>query len=150
MSHSYTSNLTHCVWSTKERTKIIDAELRPRLWAFIGGIARQNDMKALAVGGTSDHVHALLSLPSSMSVSKAVQLVKGGSSKWVHETFPTRWTFAWQEGYGAFSVSISHVDATVAYIQNQEGHHRKRSFEEEYLSFLRKHWIEFDEKFVWG
>src|SRR5437868_3972852 len=150
MPHSYTSNLMHCVWSTKERLKVINEEVRPRLWAFVGGIARQNDMKALAVGGTSDHVHALLSLPAGTPVSKAVQLIKGGSSKWVHETFPTRRTFAWQEGYGAFSLSVSHVDATVAYIQTQEEHHRRKTFEEEFLSFLRKHGIRFDEKFVWG
>ena len=85
-----------------------------------------------------------------MPVSKAVQLIKGGSSKWVHETFPLRRTFAWQEGYGAFSVSVSHVDATVAYILSQEEHHKKRTFEEEFISFLRKHGIEFDERFVWG
>lgn len=150
MPHSYTSNLMHCVWSTKERAKVIDVELRPRLWAFIGGIARQNDMKALAVGGTSDHTHVLLSLPSIMPIAKAVQLVKGGSSKWVHENFPAHRAFAWQEGYGAFSISISHVDATVAYIQTQEEHHRKRTFEEEFRSFLRKHGIEFDERFLWG
>ena len=150
MPHSYTSNLTHCVWSTKERLKVIDSEMRPRLWAFVGGIARQNGMRALAVGGIEDHVHVLLSLPANMSVSKAVQLIKGGSSKWVHETFPMRRTFAWQEGYGAFSVSVSHVDATVAYILAQEEHHKKRTFEEEFLSFLRKHGIEFDERFVWG
>jgi hypothetical protein len=83
-------------------------------------------------------------------VSKAVQLIKGGSSKWAHETFPSRRTFAWQEGYGAFSVSISHVEVTVKYILNQEEHHRKRTFEEEFVSFLRKHGVEFDERFVWG
>lgn len=150
MPHSYTSNLVHCVWSTKERLKIIDGEMRPRLWAFVGGIARQNEVRALAVGGIEDHVHALLPLPANVSASKAVQLIKGGSSKWVHETFPSRRAFSWQEGYGAFSVSVSHVGATVAYIQSQAGHHRKRTFEEEFLSFLRKHGIQFDERFVWG
>lgn len=85
-----------------------------------------------------------------MPIAKAVQLIKGGSSKWVHDTFPARRAFAWQEGYGAFSVSVSHVSATVAYIQTQEEHHRRRTFEEEFLTFLRKHNIEFDEKFVWG
>ena len=88
MSHSYASCLYHCVWSTKQRQRIIIPELRERLWPYIGGIAKQNRMKALAIGGVEDHVHVLLSLPSSVSVSKSLQLIKGGSSKWVHDTFP--------------------------------------------------------------
>ena len=150
MPHSYASVLMHCVFSTKERRKLIDVELRERLWPFIGGGARENGMKALAVGGVEDHAHVLLSLPATIPVAKAVQLIKGGSSKWVHETFPERRGFAWQEGYGAFSVSISHVGDTIAYIQNQAEHHRSTSFEDEYRAFLRKHAIEFDERHVWG
>ena len=107
-------------------------------------------MKAIAVGGIADHVHLLLSLPATMPVAKAMQLVKGGSSKFVHETFTEQRAFAWQEGYGAFSVSISHVEETVAYIQRQEEHHRKKTFEEEFRSFLQKHGIEYDERQVWG
>ena len=131
MPHSYASILMHCVWSTKERHKALDAGVRERLWAFIGGIARQNGMKALAVGGIEDHVHVLLSLPATMAVSKAVQLLKGGSSKWLHDTYPALSRFAWQEGYGAFSVSVSHVAGTVEYIRGQEEHtgggHSRRS-----------------------
>ena len=96
MSHSYASCLYHCVWSTKQRQRIIIPELRERLWPYIGGIAKQNRMKALAIGGVEDHVHLLLSLPSSVSVSKSLQLIKGGSSKWVHDTFPEQRHFAWQ------------------------------------------------------
>ena len=99
-------------------------------------------MKALAIGGTSDHVHALLSLPSMMSFAKAVQLIKGGSSKWVHETSPERRKFEWQEGYGAFSVSASQVPKTIAYINNQKEHHRRKTFQEEFLELLKKHAIE--------
>lgn len=149
MPHTYVSNLIHCVFSTKGRRKIISSELQESLWPFIGGIARQNAMKALSIGGTTDHIHILLSLPSVMPVSKAVQLLKGGSSTWIHERFKER-DFAWQEGYGAFSVSISHVEETMAYIRNQAEHHRKRTFEEEFKSFLRKHSIEYDEAHVWG
>ncbi len=140
----------HCVWSTKDRHKIIDLDLQQRLWPFIGGIARQNKIKALAIGGVEDHVHVLLSLPADVSVSEAVRKIKGGSSKWVHETFPALKGFAWQEGYGAFSVSVSHVQDTIRYIETQAEHHRKKTFEEEYLMFLRKHGIPYDERYVWG
>jgi putative transposase len=105
------------------------------------GIARENDIRALAVGGVADHVHLLLSLPATLSVSKALQLLKGNSSKWLRETFPELRSqgFAWQEGFGAFSVSISGVEETVQYIQTQEEHHRKKSFHEEWETFLKKH-----------
>jgi REP element-mobilizing transposase RayT len=150
MPHSYLSNLMHCVFSTKERRKLITPELQQRLWPFIGGIAKENGMKPIAIGGIADHVHILLSLPATMPIAKAMQLIKGGSSKFVHETFPDQRAFAWQEGYGAFSVSISHVEETVAYIQRQEEHHRKKTFEEEFRAFLQKHGIEYDERHVWG
>jgi putative transposase len=150
MSHTHASCLFHCIFSTKYRRKTIAPELKERLWAFLGGVARKNDMKALAVGGTENHVHILLSVPAAVPLAKAVQLIKGGSSKWVHETFPANHDFSWQEGYGAFSVGISQVGDTVAYIQKQEEHHRTRSFEEEFIAFLKKHRIEYDERFVWG
>ena len=150
MPHSYVSNLVHCVFSTKERRKSIAPDIKDRLWAFIGGIARENQMKALVVGGTADHVHALLALPATMAVAKAVQLIKGGSSKWVHDTFPMHRHFAWQQRYGAFTISISHLDWTIAYIRAQQQHHRRRSFEEEFLAFLKTHRIEYDERYVWG
>ena len=86
MPHSYITNLMHCTFGTKERFPFIDSELESRLWPYLGGIARENRMKALAIGGTPDHVHALLSLPATMSFAKAVQLIKGGSSKWIHDT----------------------------------------------------------------
>jgi len=105
-------------------------------------------MKALAIGGTDDHLHALLSLPGMMSFAKAVQLIKGGSSKWVHDTFPRLEKFQWQEGYGAFSVSASQVPRTIAYINNQKEHHRKRSFKEEFLELLNKHGIEYDSRYI--
>ena len=150
MAHSYTSCLVHAVFSTKNRHKIITPDLKERLWPFMGGIARKNNMKALAVGGVSDHVHILLSLPAIIPVAKAIQLIKGGSSKWIHEAFPARRRFAWQDGYGAFSISISHARDTIAYIEAQEEHHRKKTFEEEFLMFLKKHGIEYDEQHVWG
>jgi REP element-mobilizing transposase RayT len=149
MAHTYSSSLFHCTWSTKERRPLITPEMQERLWAYLGGIAKQNDMRALAIGGVEDHVHVLLSLPSTMPIAKAVQLLKGGSSKWVHETFPDK-LFAWQEGYGAFSVGISQVDDTVAYIRGQAEHHQRRTFQEEFLAILEKHGIQYDPKYVWG
>jgi REP element-mobilizing transposase RayT len=123
--------------------------LHERLWAFLGGIARQNQMKAIEVGGVEDHIHILLSLPATMPVAKAMQLIKGGSSKWIHETFPDQRTFAWQEEYGAFSVSVSQLDKTIAYIRGQAAHHRKLTFQEEFLALLKKHRIEYDERYLW-
>jgi REP element-mobilizing transposase RayT len=146
---SYISSYFHCVFSTKERRPLITPELRERLWPFLGGIARQNKMKAIEIGGVADHVHILISLPSTMAVAKAMQLIKGGSSKWIHETFPDQREFAWQDEYGAFSVSVSQLDKIIAYIQGQEEHHRRVTFQEEFRSLLEKHRIEYDERYLW-
>src|SRR4051794_31947684 len=105
MAHTYVSDLIHCVFSTKLRQNMIPADTQTRLWSFLGGIARKNGFKAIAIGGTQNHVHMLLSLSATMSISKAMQLVKGGSSKWMNEIGKA--PFAWQEAYGAFSVSVS-------------------------------------------
>ncbi len=148
MSHAYINNLMHCTFSTKGRQPFIDSDTESRLWPYIGGIAREHRMKALAVGGTSDHLHALLSLPGMMSFAKAVQLIKGGSSKWMNETFRRPGKFEWQEGYGAFSVSASQVSKTSAYINGQKEHHRRKSFREEFLELLEKHGIDYDARYV--
>lgn len=138
----------HCVFSTKERRPLISPEIQPRLFQYIGGIARENKMKLLAAGGVDDHVHLLISMPSTMAVSKAMQLVKGGSSKWIHETFPKSRLFQWQEGYGAFSIGISDIERTANYINNQAEHHGKMDFKTEFLAFLKKHEIEYDERYI--
>jgi putative transposase len=143
--HSFSSSLHHCIFATKRREPILVPAIRERLWAYLGGIARQNDMKALAIGGVGDHVHILLSLPATLSISKAIQLLKGNSSKWVHETFPTLRSFAWQEGYGAFSIGVSGIEETRAYIRAQEEHHRTRCFREEVIMFLERHGLLYDE-----
>ena len=144
--HSFVSCLMHCVWATKERRPLIRPDLHERLWPYLGGIARENKMRALAVGGVEDHVHVLLSIPSTISVAKAVQLLKGNSSKWVHETFPEHRGFEWQAGYGAFSIGISGVDDTTRYIHGQAEHHRKTTFQDEVRIFLKKHGMAFAEK----
>lgn len=143
--HSFASVLVHCVWSTKNRQPSLHSKLRDRLWPYLGGIARENKMKSLAVGGAADHVHILVSLPATISVSKMVQLLKGNSSKWIHETFLEIPSLEWQEGYAAFSIGVSAVDATVAYIRNQTDHHRKRTFREELKAMFLKHGFNLDE-----
>jgi putative transposase len=150
MAHSYISAVYHCVFSTKERRKTITEELQERLWPYMGGITRENQMRALAIGGVEDHVHLLLSIPSTLSIAKAMQLIKGGSSKWVHDTFPDHNNFEWQEGYGAFTVGISQVPDTKNYIANQREHHRTKTFQEEFIAFLEKHGIEYDPRYIWG
>lgn len=145
--HSYVCCYMHCVFATHQRQRFLNPDVRDRLWPYIGGIAREHEMTALGVGGVEDHVHVLVSLPSTMAISKAMQLVKGNSSKWLHESFPTLSDFAWQEGYGAFSIGVSGVDATLAYIARQEEHHRRKGFREEMGEFLRRHgmtWAEQD------
>jgi REP element-mobilizing transposase RayT len=146
---SYVCTYAHCVFSTKERRPFITPELRERLWPYLGGIARENGIKAVSIGGVADHVHLLLSLPATMPIAKAMQLIKGGSSKWVHETFPEQRLFAWQTKYGAISVSVSQVDKIVRYIENQEAHHRKMTFQGEFIALLKKHGMNYDERYVW-
>jgi putative transposase len=146
--HSFTNILIHCVWSTKNREPFLSSDVRNRLWPYLGGIARENKMKALAIGGVADHVHMLISLPKTLSVAKALQLLKGNSSKWIHEKFPKLHSLEWQEGYGAFSIGISAVDATVRYIRNQAEHHRMRSFREEFVAMLRRHGLDYDERML--
>jgi putative transposase len=146
--HSFSSSLHHCIFATKRREPNLVPAIRERLWPYLGGIARQNDMKALAIGGVADDVHVLLSLPATLSISKAIQLLKGNSSKWVHQMFPTMRSFAWQEGYGAFSIGVSGIEETCAYIRAQEEHHRTRTFREEVIIFLERHGLPFDEAIV--
>ncbi len=150
MAHTFTSQLLHCVFSTKNRLPTIDPEWRPRLHAYMGGIARENGVKALVIGGVADHAHILLSLPPVLSLSQAMQLIKVTSSKWVHETIPNMKKFAWQEGFGAFSIGIADQPRTVKYIENQEAHHKRLTFQDEFRLFLKKHGIEYDEKYIWG
>ena len=149
MAHTYCSSLFHCVFSTKERRNLITPEIEERLWAYMGGIARENGMRPLAIGGMGDHVHLLLALPSSMAVATALREIKRGSSQWMHGTC-SRPDFAWQEGYGAFSIGEAQVDVTVAYIAGQKAHHNKRDFQAEFLAILEKHRMEYDLRYVWG
>jgi len=149
MAHTYCSALFHCVFSTRERRRAIAPEFQERLWAYMGGVARENEMKALGVGGTEDHAHLLLSLPSTMTIAGAMLKIKSGSSLWLHRSCGLT-GFEWQKGYGAFTIGCSQIDATLAYIAGQKEHHRKRDFQAEFLSILKRHGVDYDPRYVWG
>jgi putative transposase len=147
MAQTFVSLLTHVVFSTKNREPLISREFQAELWAYLGGIIRNLDGKALAINGTADHVHLLLSLPPILSIADAIRVVKANSSKWLHQKHHA--SFAWQNGYGAFSVSFSAATKTIEYINRQEEHHRRVTFQEELLAFLKKHQIDYDERYIW-
>jgi putative transposase len=149
MSHSYSSNRIHLVFSTKDRKKCISPELQLKLWPYMAGIARNHGFEAIKIGGVEDHAHALLLIPPKIPLAKAIQILKSCSSKWVNDTKAVA-DFKWQEGYGAFSVSASHTEEVVAYIANQAHHHAKRNYEEEFLELLKRHGIAYDPEHVWG
>jgi len=149
MPHSYSSLLVHVVFSTKGRARWIDANIRPDLFAYMGGIIRKIGGKARLINGVEDHVHMLISLPADVAVSECLRIVKANSSRWVHQKFPGRRRFEWQTGYGAFSVSSSNEKQVIKYIQDQERHHRGMTFEEEFIALLQKHGIAFDERYLW-
>jgi REP element-mobilizing transposase RayT len=144
MAHTYSSNFIHCIFSTKDRKPLISAERMDGIYAYLGGIARGEGLTLVAAGGTANHLHLLFILPATYSLATAVQKLKGSSSRWLGRGF------SWQEGYGAFSVSPSHVPLVKNYIHNQERHHRKRSFEDEFVMLLKNCGIEFDPRYVFG
>lgn len=149
MPHSYSQLLVHAVFSTRQRQPLIRAEWQARLYGYLAGITTEMRGHLIRSGGIADHVHLLIHLPASLAVSDAIRLLKTNSSKWVHETFPDAADFAWQGGYGAFSVSMSMRDTLIGYIDRQEEHHRTQTFQEEYLALLRKHGVDFDERYLW-
>jgi len=148
MGNSYISCWVHYVFSTKNQEKWLKSDIREKLFPYIGGICRENNFKLIKAGGVDDHLHLLVSLPSTITIAKAIQYLKGGSSRWIHETFGDMKNFAWQEGYGAFTIGVSQIDRTIKYITNQEDHHRKKTFREEFIDILNYHGIEFEEKYL--
>ena len=150
MSRTFTNLLTHIVFSTKDRDPLVVPELKQELYAYLGGLARELKGKAYGINGTIDHVHMLISLPPVVSMSDALRFLKANSSGWVHDKWPCRRSFAWQLGYGAFSVSKSNVPEVLKYIRNQEAHHRRTTFKKEFIDLLRKHEIEYDERYIWA
>ena len=147
MPHTYAQNVIHLVFSTKDRAKLIPKELQSRMWAYAAGICKNHDILAHAIGGMDDHIHLLIQIPPSLSLAIAVNAIKSNSSRWASEQGHK---FAWQQGYAAFSVSASLVPTVVRYIQTQESHHKKMTFDAEFLALLNKHGVAFDPKFVFG
>jgi REP element-mobilizing transposase RayT len=143
MPHTYISCDIHCIFATKERAPLLTPEIQGRLFPYFGGIAQQNRLGLFAVGGIEDHVHLLFSIPTTISISAAVKLFKGSSSRWIHQTFPYMEQFAWQEGYGAFGVSRSLRENTIKYINTQIEHHRQITSAEEFRILLQKHGINY-------
>jgi putative transposase len=150
MANTFTSLLYHFTFSTKNREPWILPKIESRVWQYIGGIVRKHKMTAIQIGGIEDHIHALVIAPPTLSPSEIAQYLKGESSKWIHEEFPKMRAFEWQDGYGAFTVSKSQVPEVIEYIRNQRSHHRKRTFQEEYLELLTKHNVDYDERYLWG
>jgi putative transposase len=148
VSHTLTNLLVHFIFSTKDRVPIIGPDIESDLHAYLGGIIRELGGVALSINGTADHVHLLVRLPANQSVADLVRLVKTNSSRWAHERWPDCHEFAWQTGYGAFSVSESVLDGVRDYISQQKQHHKKRSFQEEFLIFLPKNNITVEERYL--
>lgn len=148
MAHTYSNILVHALFSTKDRTPLLDAELKPELFSYMGGIITQLRGKPLLIGGPKDHVHLLFVLPCSLSVADLMEKVKANSSKWANKRWQRRCHFAWQTGYTAFSVSQSNLDAVKKYIASQETHYRRITYQEEVLAFLKKHEIAYDPRYV--
>jgi putative transposase len=147
---SHQQLLYHIVFSTKERRPLLrDDDFRDSVWRYMAGVASNLSGHALRVGGYTDHAHLLLRIPSKIAVADFVRQLKANSSKHINDEQKAILKFHWQDGYGAFTVSRSKAEAVVAYIDSQVEHHRKSSFEEEYLKMLADHEVEYDPKYLW-
>lgn len=150
MAQSYTNLIYHIVFSTKNREPLITNETQPRLYEYLGGIIRNKGGILLEIGGMNDHLHVLAKLRPDNSLSNILRDLKANSTGWMHKIFPETKDFSWQNGYGAFTVSASQIEKVRNYIANQETHHAKISFKEEFIKLLRANEIEFDEKFLFA
>jgi putative transposase len=148
MSGKYLSVYLHIIWSTKSRRRAIDQQWRQRLHAYMGGIARKHNARLLEAQSQTDHIHLYLSMPSTITIAELVSTLKANSSRWIHETFPNRRLFAWQEGYAAFSVGNSDKKAVIEYIRNQDAHHKRHDFCQEIIDLLDQHQIPYDIRYV--
>lgn len=150
MPQSLSDVTLHLIFSTKERYPFLDHEIRDSMHRYLATLSRDLNATCHKVGGVADHVHLVTSLPRTLSQSQLLEDIKKKSSKWIKEADPSKYgKFAWQAGYGAFSVSRSNLDEVVSYVANQETHHKKTSFQDEYRAFLTKHKVEYDERYLW-
>ena len=150
MANTYASLHYHIIFSTKNREPWIVPNIEQRIWSFMGGIARKHRMVALQIGGIENHIHAFVTAPATMAPFQIAQVLKGESSRWIHDEFHKLKQFSWQDGYAAFTVSKSNITQVIAYIQNQREHHRRKTFQEEYLEFLQASGVEYDVRYLWG
>ena len=150
MAQTLTRLLVHVIYSTKNREPFITREVAPELHRYLGGIARNHASPALTIGGLADHVHLLISLAKTIAVADLLMHLKRDSSKWIKTKGPQFADFAWQEGYGAFTIGESQIEAITRYIETQEEHHQSRSFQDEFRAILTNYGVEFDEDLVWG
>src|ERR1043166_1415793 len=148
MPDSYTNLLYHIVFSTKDRRPLITSECEPRLYDYIGGTIRSLGGICLELNGTEDHIHLLTKFRPDRAVSDVLRDLKANASGWMHDVFPSLKDFTWQRGYGAFTVSRSNVDEVRRYIAKQKEHHRKISFRDEFVEFLKANGIEYDERYI--
>jgi len=148
MANTYTQIHIHAIFAVKYRQALIQKEWKNELYKYVTGIIQNNNHKLLIINGMSDHIHILFGMKPSQSLSDLMQDIKGGSSKWINDQKLIQNKFTWQSGYGAFSYSLSQIPNVIRYIENQEEHHRKKSFLEEYDDILKKFNVEYDEKFV--
>jgi putative transposase len=149
MGQSLVKNYLHIVFSTKHRQPLIHKPYNEELYNYIGGTCRNLECYPVIVGGYTDHVHILCMLSKKIALIKLLEEVKSHSSKWMKTKAESLANFYWQDGYGAFSVNPSQVEVVKAYIQNQQEHHRKKTFQNEYRAFLKKYNVEYDERYVW-
>jgi REP element-mobilizing transposase RayT len=149
MPHSHAALLVHVIFSTKERKPFLQGDLSARLFPYMQQTARQHGGEIHIIDGATDHVHMLISVPANRSLAEIMRVVKCNSSRWVRQEFPDRQDFGWQSGYAAFSVSHSKRATVYQYIARQQEHHKVHSFKEEFITFLRKHQIQYDERYVW-
>ncbi len=150
MAGHYTCLLTHFVWGTKDRNLWLTAPVTDRLYPYFGGIAESRKSLLLQAGGMADHVHLLVSVHPTVSVSDLAATLKANSSRWIREDLGMLGQFAWQEGYGAFTVSRSRQETVTEYIANQVAHHQERSFEEEFKAMLARHEVPYEERYLWA
>ena len=150
MANSFLSLQVHVVFSTKNRERWISPQVECEVWAYLAGIIKNQGGKALLIGGIEDHVHLLLAMPATLALSNLVKSIKGDSSKWISQTWPSMREFLWQDGFGAFAVGQSQIADTIFYIKNQRQHHQRKSFEEAYKTFLKVHGIEAEDKYIFG
>lgn len=149
MPQSYTRINHHIVFGTKHRMPWIDDPIRPRLYGFIGSVLETRGNRLMAIGGTPNHINMLIDLSRERSLSETVRDTKANSSRWIHRTFPHLREFEWQAGYGAFSVGMPGRDRVKAYIRDQANHHRRVTFEEEFVRLLNEHEIEYSDGYLW-